>query len=98
MKSLAILFLAACLFMGCNAAEAQSGLRKTDSHQSTKVTKFAYQTIRITTNAQGRVSNVVIVKSVGSPILDRNTIEYCKKNWKGSPNRTWTREVYYKLL
>ena len=54
-------------------------------------------TVRITTDASGRVSNVVILKSVGSPILDNQTESYVRMNWHGAANASRTTEFVYQL-
>ena len=43
-------------------------------------------TVKVTTDASGRVSNCVITKSAGSAILDSSTQGYVRNNWKGPPN------------
>ncbi len=54
-------------------------------------------TVRITTDASGNVSSVVIVKSAGSAILDSSTQGYVKMNWKGPPNGTKDTTFEYRL-
>jgi protein TonB len=53
--------------------------------------------VRITTDASGTVTSVVITKSAGSAILDSNTQSYVKMNWKGPPNSTHDTEFVYQL-
>ena len=52
-------------------------------------------TVRITTDAVGRVSNVVIVKTTGSSALDNHTSSYVRNNWHGPPNASRTTEFVY---
>ena len=54
-------------------------------------------TVRITTDASGNVSSVVIVKSAGSAILDNSTQGYVRNNWKGPPNSTHQTDFAYQL-
>ena len=53
--------------------------------------------VHFTTDASGSVSSVVIVKSAGSAILDSNTQNYVKMNWKGPPNASKTVEFVYQM-
>ncbi len=54
-------------------------------------------TVRITTDATGQVSNVVIVRSAGNPVLDTQTENYVRTNWHGPPNATRTTEFVYEI-
>ena len=54
-------------------------------------------TVRITTDAMGQVSNVVILKSAGSPVLDHQTESYVRLNWHGPANSSRTTEFVYQL-
>lgn len=54
-------------------------------------------TCRVVFDADGRVANVVVVESTGSQILDKNTVNYARKNWTGKPNTTVTVPIYYQL-
>ena len=54
-------------------------------------------TVRVTTDASGRVSNVTIVKSAGSAILDSSTQGYVRNNWHGPPNATRETSFEYRL-
>lgn len=54
-------------------------------------------TVRITTDASGRVSNVVIVKSTGNLALDSATESYVRMNWHGPPNAGRTTEFVYQI-
>lgn len=53
--------------------------------------------VRVSTNAAGSVISVTIAQSVGSGILDANTIAFAKSNWKGPPNATTTVPITYQL-
>lgn len=54
-------------------------------------------TVRITTDATGRVSNIVIVRSAGNPSLDAHTVNYVRENWHGPANASRTTEFLYQL-
>lgn len=54
-------------------------------------------TVRISTNAAGNVISATIAQSVGSGVLDSNTIAFAKSNWHGPPNSTTTVQFTYKL-
>ena len=54
-------------------------------------------TVRITTDATGRVSSVVIVRSTGNPMLDAHTVSYVRENWRGPANASRTTEFLYQL-
>ncbi len=54
-------------------------------------------TVRITTDASGQVSNVVIVKSTGNLALDSATENYVRMNWHGPPNAGRTTEFVYQI-
>ncbi len=54
-------------------------------------------TVRITTDAAGRVSNVVILKSTGTPALDNHPASYVRNNWHGLPNASRTTEFVYEV-
>lgn len=54
-------------------------------------------TVRIITDASGRVSNVVIVKSTGNPLLDNQTQIFVRMNWHGPPNASRTTEFVYEI-
>ncbi len=53
--------------------------------------------VRVSTDATGNISSVVIVKSVGSAILDANTQGWAKMNWHGPANATRDVEFAYRL-
>lgn len=53
--------------------------------------------VRVTFDGSGHVSSAVIEQSVGSGILDNNTISYAKANWTGPPNTTTTVPITYRL-
>lgn len=53
--------------------------------------------VRVTTDASGRVAEVVIVKSTGNALLDANTQTHVRSFWKGPPNATRTTEFVYQL-
>ena len=52
--------------------------------------------VRITTDASGNVSNVVITGPI-NPLLDANTRSFARGNWKGPPNQTRTVPVIYRI-
>ncbi len=54
-------------------------------------------TVRVTTDASGRVTSAVIVQSVGSALLDFNMCSFAKENWTGPPNATNTIPFTYRL-
>ena len=54
-------------------------------------------TARATFDASGHCSNVEIVQSAGSAILDMNTKSYGKANWVGPAGQTVTIPVTYRL-
>ena len=54
-------------------------------------------TVRIITDATGRVSNVVIVKSAGNPLLDSQTENFVREHWHGPPNASRTTEFVYEI-
>ena len=54
-------------------------------------------TVQVTTDASGRVSNVVIVKSTGNPVLDSHTLSYVRGNWHGPANASKTTEFVYQV-
>ena len=56
-----------------------------------------YGSVRATFDHSGRVATVVIVKSMGSKILDQNTLTFAKKNWTGPPDTTRDVPIYYKM-
>ena len=51
--------------------------------------------IRLTTDAAGKVASAVMVQSIGSGILDNNTVIYAKMNWTGPPNATTVVPITY---
>ncbi len=53
--------------------------------------------VRVSTNASGDVISAVISQSVGSGILDANTVAFARSNWHGPPNSTTTVPITYKL-
>ena len=55
--------------------------------------------VRVTWAADGRVKEVVIVKSSGSAILDSNTLNYIKANWRSFTGKevTHTLSLDYRL-
>jgi TonB family protein len=53
--------------------------------------------VRVVFDGSGHVSSAVIEQSVGSGILDSNTISYAKANWTGPPNTTTTVPITYRL-
>ena len=55
-------------------------------------------TLRITTDANGNVTAVEIIRSAGNALLDHNTQVYVREFWKGPPNATRTTEFVYQLL
>lgn len=42
--------------------------------------------VRLTTNAQGEIASVVVIKSAGSAGLDQAAVDYLKKHFHGPPN------------
>ena len=55
-------------------------------------------TVRITTDANGNVTTVEIIRSAGNVLIDRNTQVYVREFWKGPPNATRTTEFVYQLF
>lgn len=53
--------------------------------------------VRVTTDASGSVSSVVVTKSSGSGILDSSATGFIKGNWKASPNSTFSKPIDYVL-
>ena len=53
--------------------------------------------VRVSTDGSGHVVSAVIVQSVGSGLLDNNTLQYAKANWSGPPNSTVVIPITYKL-
>lgn len=53
--------------------------------------------VRVSTNASGAVISVTVSQSVGSGILDANTVAFARSNWRGPPNSTTTVPITYKL-
>ena len=54
-------------------------------------------TVRITTDAEGNVATVEIVRAAGNALLDHNTQTYVREFWKGPPNATRTTEFVYQI-
>lgn len=54
-------------------------------------------TVQITTDASGRVSNVVILKSAGNPVFDNQTENYVRTHWHGPPNASRTTQFIYQI-
>ena len=54
-------------------------------------------TVRITTDASGRVLDVVIVQSAGNPARDAHTMSYVRENWRGPANSSRTTQFVYQL-
>lgn len=54
-------------------------------------------TVRITTDAAGRITDVVIVQSAGNPVLDAHTVSYVRANWRGPANASRTTQFVYQL-
>lgn len=53
--------------------------------------------LKIATDANGHVSEVVILKSTGNSLLDANTVQRVRLTWSGPPNASTVREVEYRL-
>ena len=53
--------------------------------------------VQITTDASGRISNVVVIQSTGNPVLDAHTVRYVRENWRGPANASRTTEFVYQL-
>lgn len=53
--------------------------------------------VQITTDAGGRIANVVIIQSTGNPVLDAHTVRYVRENWRGPANASRTTEFVYQL-
>ena len=54
-------------------------------------------TVRIITDASGRIASAVIVRSTGNPILDAHTVIYVREHWRGPANASRTTEFVYQL-
>ncbi len=54
-------------------------------------------TVRITTDASGRVVNAAIVQSTGNALLDDHASRAAKNAWSGPPNATTAVPVTYRL-
>ena len=54
-------------------------------------------TVRITTDANGNVATVEIVRSTGNALLDHHTQTYVREFWKGPPNASRTTEFIYEI-
>ena len=54
-------------------------------------------TVRITTDAMGAVSNVVVVQSAGNLALDAHTVRYVRENWHGPANASRTTQFVYQV-
>ena len=54
-------------------------------------------TVRITTDANGNIATVEIVRSAGNLLLDHNTQAYVREFWKGPPNATRTTQFVYQI-
>ena len=52
-------------------------------------------TVHITTDANGRISNVVITKSAGNSALDSYTETYVRTHWRGPANASRNTEFVY---
>ncbi len=53
--------------------------------------------VHVVFDGSGHVSSAEIVQSVGSGILDNNTVSYAKANWTGPPNTSATAPITYRL-
>lgn len=53
--------------------------------------------LRITTDAAGRVTNVVVEQSTGKSALDAYTVSYVRENWRGPANAARTTEFVYQI-
>ena len=92
---------------GTKATGTPGGLKVGPAGWKTPKPPYPYQaraahltgvsTVRITSDASGHISSVVIVKSAGSGLLDSNTQSFIKANWVGPANATYTKEVEYRL-
>ena len=65
--------------------------------QAAHLSSIAATTVRITTDAAGRVSSAILVKSTGNPVLDNHTVNYVRANWHGPANASRTTEFVYQL-
>ncbi len=54
-------------------------------------------TVRVTTDAAGRVVSASVVKSTGNSRLDENTCQAAKSEWSGPPNSTISVPISYQL-
>ncbi len=53
--------------------------------------------VRVTTDASGRVVNAAMVQSTGNPLLDDTTCRAARSGWSGPPNSSLTVPVTYQL-
>lgn len=51
----------------------------------------------VTFDASGRVSSATMTQSIGSGILDSNTVSYARANWTGPPNGALDVPITYQL-
>ena len=61
------------------------------------LTATGVTTVRIVTDASGRVASAAIVRSTGNPILDAHTVIYVREHWRGPANASRTTEFVYQL-
>ena len=52
---------------------------------------------RVTFDGSGHVSDASMTQSIGSGILDNNTIQFAKANWSGAPNTTTNVPITYRM-
>ncbi len=53
--------------------------------------------VSVTFDGSGHASSVSVSQSVGSAILDSNTVQFAKANWTGTPNTHVTVPITYRL-
>lgn len=53
--------------------------------------------VSVTFDGSGHASSVSISQSVGSAILDSNTVQFARANWTGTPNTHVTVPITYRL-
>ena len=94
---LPLFVLGSLSYCGCTADQTRSGNMGTRPVMPNNASSPIHDgSVRATFDGNGHVASVVITKSVGSKILDENTLAYAKKNWTGPPYSTQIVPIYYK--
>lgn len=91
------LFIAALYLVGCTPIKQAVDAHPPIAVGSVQPHLVGHGVVRIHFDAAGRVDSAVFVKSTGNKILDQNTIEFAKKNWRGPPSSTSDVPIAYRV-